>query len=830
MIPPDLPITACLPALRAALAAGRALVLEAPPGAGKTTAVPLALLNEPWLAGRRIVMLEPRRLAARAAARRMAELLGETVGETVGYRVRFDARTGPRTRIEIVTDGIFNRMIQDDPALDEYGLVLFDEFHERSLDCDLGLALALDSAVALAEHLRLGVMSATLDGAPIADLLQTQLGGAVPVIRAEGRMYPVGIIHLEKPLDTHKRFALEDATAAAIRRALAERVGDILAFLPGMAEIRRTAERLSGVAAVLHVLHGDVPAAAQDAAITPDPGGRRKIVLASAIAETSLTIDGVRVVVDAGLARRLTFDPGSGMARLVTQRLSLAAATQRAGRAGRLAPGTCYRLWTAAEERGLRPFAPAEILAADLAPLALDLARWGVQDPAALPWLDAPPPGALAQARGLLADLGALDEAGRITAAGQAMARLPTHPRLAHMICAGAADGLGGLACDVAALLSERDVLPGGRRDADLRSRLALLTDNREAGRVRDIARQLRRLVGAAAGAGRGDATAVGRLLARAYPDRVAERRGTGYRLSGGRGAKLPDGDALAVEPYLAIADLDGGGVEATIRLAAPISAADIETLFADRLTPRQVLDWDGRDRVVTARRQRRLGALVLEDKPLPDPDPALVRAALLGGIAREGLGPLPWTPAAESLRQRVGFLRRTLDDADPPWPDWSDDALLAGLSDWLGPHLEGMSRAAHLARLDLAEILRAALPWPMPRDLDALAPTHWEVPSGSLVRLDYSGAEPVLAVKLQEMFGALDTPRIAGGRVPLLIHLLSPAGRPVQVTRDLPGFWRSGYFAVRADLRGRYPRHPWPDDPLSHVPTKRTRNALGRA
>jgi len=846
----DLPIEPVLPALLAALEAGRNAVLQAPPGAGKTTRVPLALLAATWLAGRQVIVLEPRRLAARAAARRMAALLGEAVGETVGYRVRLDSRVGPKTRIVVVTDGIFTRMIQDDPSLAGIGAVLFDEIHERSLEVDLGLALALEAQGALRDDLRLLAMSATLDGAALVRLM-----GDAPAISSGGRAFPVATRYLGGPAPAGmgpgaKGGAIADATAAAIRRALEEDSGDVLAFLPGAREIRRARQRLEDAdlpeAVEIHVLHGDLPAEAQDAAIRPAPPGRRKVVLATTIAETSLTIEGVKVVVDAGHARAPRFDPASGMSRLATVRVSQAAAEQRRGRAGRLGPGICYRLWSEAEQRALAPQTRPEILEADLAPLALELAQWGAGDVGRLAWLDPPPAASLAQARDLLHRLGALDAGGAITPHGRRMAGFGLHPRLAHMAIRGAELGHGRLACRIAALLEERDILRpglaagGGTRDADLRLRLDLLGhDGERAGTVDRAAqrrvlqmagqweRRLKRELGAPPSEAPADADTAGLLLALAYPDRIGQRR-TGsagqFLLSNGRGAVLPAEDALAAAEYLVAAELDGDRREARVFLAAPVSRADLEAAFAEAIETTDFVAWDRRAQAVAARRQRRLGALVLDDEALDRPDAEAIRAALLDGIRAEGLGILPWDKASLSLRDRVAFLRRVEGEA-ALWPDFSDSGLLDRLGGWLGPYLDGMTRRAQLRGLDLAAALEAQLDWAQKRRLDEGAPTHLAVPTGSRIALDYgSGDQPVLAVRLQEMFGCRATPTVAWGRVPVLLQLLSPAGRPVQVTRDLISFWAEGYRAVRADLRGRYPKHAWPEDPLTAMPTRRTR------
>ncbi len=828
-----LPIEPLIPDILAALRRGRSLVLEAPPGAGKTTLVPPALLGEAWLGGRRILMLEPRRLATRAAARRMAALRGERVGATIGYRMRLETRVSAATRIEVVTDGILIRMLQEDPALDGVGAVIFDEFHERGLDADLGLALALEAQRHLCPDLRLVVMSATIEGERVARLL-----GDAPILRSAGRSFPVEIRYLGRV--TGERF--EVAMAAAIRRALAEAEGSVLAFLPGAGEIRRLARLLEeealGPDILIAPLYGELPQEAQDAALAPAPPGMRKIVLATSIAETSLTIEGIRIVVDGGLMRVPRFEPRSGMTRLETVKVSQAAAEQRRGRAGRVEPGLCYRLWSEAEQRILPAFTAPEILEADLAPLALELACWG-SAPEALAFLDPPPAAAFAAARALLQRLGALDAAGKVTAEGRAMARFGLHPRLAHMIRMGERRGEGGLACDIAALLSARDVVkasPGGR-DADLQLRLDLLAGAAgsaavESGLLRQArqqAREWRRRIGV--GDERGGTAAAGLLLAEAYPDRIAQRRPGGagqFLLSGGRGAVLPPVDPLASEDYLAVAALDGDKRNARIFLAAPLVLAEIEDAFADRLERRDRIAWDERAGAVQARRQTCLGALVLRDAPLADPPPDAVRAALIEGLRAAGLGALPWTRALIGWRQRILFLRR-LEGEGAGWPDLSDAALLAALPEWLGPSLDGVTRLAQLRDIDLAGALRDLLDWEHRHALDALAPEQVTVPSGSRLPIDYADPEaPTLAVRLQEMFGAAETPRIAGGRVPLRLRLLSPAGRPLQVTSDLAGFWASSYRAVRAEMKGRYPKHPWPEDPLTAVPTNRAKRRMG--
>ncbi|RIK93985.1 MAG: ATP-dependent helicase HrpB [Proteobacteria bacterium] len=813
-----LPIDEIISDIRARLCAGNSLVLEAPPGAGKTTVVPLILKDEPWLQGHKIVMLEPRRLAARAAARRMASLLNESVGETVGYTMRLDRKVGPKTRIEVVTEGVLVRRLQRDPTLPDTGLVIFDEFHERSLDADLGLALTLEARAALRDDLKIMVMSATLDGVAVASLL-----GDAPVLRSAGRAFPVETRFLDKPAGDD--YAAE--TVRLIRRALCDESGSILAFLPGAGEIRRAATQLeaAGLApdVILAPLYGDLSAAEQDRAISPAPTGSRKVVLATAIAETSLTIEGVRVVVDSGKSRLPRFDPASGMSRLETVKVSAAAAAQRRGRAGRTGPGVCYRAWTMEEDRALIAHHPPEIAAADLAPLALDLALWGTGDAASLAWLTPPPAAALAQARELLQELGALDERGRITAHGKAMAELPVHPRLAHMLINGHGRGHGKEAALIAALLSERDIFRGerARADRDLRSRL-------EAGpslaRLKDTAR---RLVPKGVTLDRLDdlhLQAAGELVALAYPDRIAKRRAGlrgVYVMANGRAATIEEADPLAASDYLAIASLDGDKASARIFLAAPLDLAAIEDLYGAAITRTPKVAWDSRQRAVTAQEEERLWGLVLAERPLSAPE-AERRAAVISGIRELGIASLPWTRELDAWRARVEFVRRH--DPEGGWPDLSDAALIASLETWLAPYLEGINREAQFAKIDLAVALKSRLDWAQGKKLEELAPSHLAVPSGSRLPLDYGDAGPVLAVRLQEMFGATDTPRVMNGRVAVTLHLLSPAHRPVQVTQDLAGFWARSYMEVKRDLKGRYPKHYWPDDPLAALPTARAK------
>jgi ATP-dependent helicase HrpB len=825
-----LPIDAVLADVGEALARTSNLVLQAPPGAGKTTRVPLALLDAPWLAGRKIIMLEPRRLAARAAAERLAAERGERVGETVGYRIRFENRVSAATRIEVVTEGILTRRLQRDPELTGVGLVIFDEFHERSLHSDLALALCVDAQRGLREDLKLLVMSATLDGGPVAKRLDAS------IVTSEGRSYPVDVRYL--PRDPEG--PLPDIMGAAVRRALDETTGDILAFLPGAGEILRTRDLLTEAPLrdiQIHTLYGDMPMDAQQRAIVPDPQGRRKVVLATNIAETSLTIEGVAVVIDSGFARVPRFDPNSALTRLEQIRIARANADQRAGRAGRLGPGVCYRLWGENTQRGLVPFAMPEIMEADLAPLALELAQWGAEAED-LAWLDPPPRAALAQAGDLLKDLEILDAGGRITRAGREIAEWPVHPRLGHLLREGRRLGVAGLACDVAALLSERDVFRGPARDPDLSLRLEALRALRNGGRdaarrleadanacasVNRVAEQFRRLLDVKENGA--DETLLGVLLGFAYPDRIAQSRGDGERLllANGRGARLPKASHLGNASYLVAAVLDGRGDESRVRLAAALSPEQLRTHFAARIQSADVVRFDERRDGVTAAREQRLGALVLESKPLAAPPPGAVAAALIDAVRARGLAVLPWTEAARELQARVESLRHWLPDED--WPDFSDAALSATLHDWLTPYLDGLTRIEHLARLNLHDILRARLDWPLQKRLEEGAPTHITVPSGSRKRLEYKpGESPVLAVKLQEMFGQADTPRVAFGKVPVTLHLLSPAQRPIQVTQDLKGFWERTYAEVKKELKGRYPKHPWPDDPWSAVPTARAK------
>jgi ATP-dependent helicase HrpB len=823
---PGLPVTACLPDLRAALSDRGLAVLQAPPGAGKTTIVPLALLDEPWRGDDRLVMLEPRRLATRAAARRMAALRREAVGEVVGYRTRDDRAVGPSTRVEVVTEGILTRRLQRDPGLEDVALVVFDEFHERSLHADLGLALALDARRHLRPDLRILVMSATLDGAKVAALLGGD-GDPAPVVTSESRSHPVDVRWAPRRPREH----VEPAAAAAVRQVLrSEPEGDLLVFLPGAAEIERTADALDlGNGVDVHTLYGALPAGAQDAALVPGLPGRRKVVLATDIAETSLTVEGVSIVVDAGLARKPVFDATTGLTRLETVPASRASADQRAGRAGRLGPGVAVRLWSKVEHAARRRYTEPEIRQADLAGLALELAVWGT-DAEDLPFLDPPPARALDEARQLLLSLGALDPSGHPTAAGRAMVALPLHPRLARMLLVAEAEGQAWLGCLLAAVLEDRDVLRGrpDERPSDVGLRLALLddplarhplADGRALRRARDRARDLARRLGTVQGGG-GDPAEAGLLLAHAYPDRMAQARGGPGRfiLRAGTEAWLTPTDTLAREPFLAVAEVDGRRSGGRIRLAAPLAADQLDIVAGTEVEEHARLLWDADRDDLVARVERSLGRLrlgTIDRRPTPG---LPATTALLDRVRTTNLAALPWTDAARSLQARVGFLHAVVGD---PWPDLSDTALRRTLDAWLAPLLSSATGRADLDRLDLTRVLRGLLPYQVAPDLDRMAPDSLELPnSRRRARLDYTtgapGDPPVLAVRVQDMFGATETPTVAGGRVPVVLHLLSPAGRPVQVTSDLAGFWSGSWHDVRKEMAGRYPKHPWPADPTA--------------
>jgi ATP-dependent helicase HrpB len=819
----SLPVYQALPELREVLVEHPTVILQAPPGAGKSTVVPLELLREPWLKGQKIAMLEPRRLAARAVAARMAAQLGEDLGRTVGYRVRFESRVGQQTRLEVLTEGILTRRLLRDPALGGVGLVIFDEFHERSLEADLALALCRQVQEVLREDLRILIMSATLDGASLGALL-----GGAPLVTAEGRQYPVEVVYLPK----NPEGSLPATVASAVSRALTESDGDVLVFLPGVSEITRTATFLAErhPDLLIRPLYGDLSLSAQQEAIVPDARGRRKVVLSTSIAETSLTIEGIRVVVDSGFSRVSRFDPRSGLSRLETVRVTRDSADQRAGRAGRLGPGIAYRLWSLNTQSGLLPQRKPEILEADLAPLLLELAAWGIREVSELGWLTPPPVGAIRQARELLQELGAL-EGDSLTARGRQMLEWPTHPRIAHLLLESQTLGLAALAADVAALLEERDpLLRESGTDLDLR--VQALRDWRagrgnqgsETGvlkRVERLSKEWRRGLSIQADNSAPDPYSSGLLIALAYPDRIARLREgsrTRYRLSGGRGVRLLDDDLLAGSPWLAVAHLDAGTDEGRIFLAAPVRPEDLKP-FARSV---EIVGWDARAGALVARRELRISEVVLESAPLKE-IPEERRVEILVGVVRsEGLELLPWTETLQQWRARVLSLRAWRPGED--WPDVSDSRLLETLETWLSAFLGEVSRLEDFRRLDLGAILNNLLPWSAQSRLEALAPTRLEVPSGSRVKLTYSpdGSPPVLAVKLQELFGLADTPRINEGRTPVMLHLLSPAQRPIQVTQDLRSFWQNTYPQVRKELRGRYNKHPWPEDPWNAEPTRK--------
>jgi ATP-dependent helicase HrpB len=813
-----LPIDAALPELTAALRARTAAVLVAPPGAGKTTRVPLVLAGEPWAKEKKIIVLEPRRLAARAAAARMAATLGEPVGATVGYRVRFASKVSRRTRIEVVTEGVFTRMVLEDASLDGVAALLFDEFHERSLDADLGLALARDVQQGLREDLRLLVMSATIDGARIAKLLDN-----VPVIESQGRMFPVDTRYVGRDA----RAPIEREVADTVARAIRAEPGSVLAFLPGAGEIRRAEtmlkERIDDPAVDVVALFGALEAEVQDRAIAPAPPGRRKVVLATSIAETSLTIEGVRIVVDSGLSRVPRYEPDVALTRLETVRVSRASADQRRGRAGRTEPGVCYRLWDEPQTASLAASATPEILAADLSSLVLDLAHWGVADPASLAFLDPPPRAALGEAKALLLELGAIDADGRITEEGRRLRQLPLPPRLARMVVDGAAAGEGARAADVALLLTERGL---GGNDVDLAHRLdGLRRDrSRRAQEARGMAQRWAEIANGGKNASRSAELSPGLLLALAYPDRIAKSRGANgaFLLANGRGAHVDPASALSREAYLAVGEVTGSAAQGRVVLAAALTPAEIESQFADHIESREEVAFDERSASLRARRLRRLGALALAAETMAVPATGESACLLAEGIARLGIARLPWSKALQQWRDRVLFLRRAEGDE---WPDLADAALAANAVEWLAPALAGKTALAQLGADALTEAVQGLLPWNLRRRLEAEAPTHFSAPSGSSVPIDYEAEEgPKLSIRVQELFGLDRHPSIAGGRVPLVVELLSPAHRPVQVTKDLPGFWRGSYAAVKVEMKGRYPRHPWPDDPLVAPATRRAK------
>ena len=813
-----LPIDAVLDELARTLAGHNAAVLVAPPGAGKTTRVPLALLDEPWTKNKKIIVLEPRRIAARASAERMAKTMGERVGDTVGYRVRFGSKVSRATRIEVVTEGIFSRQILDDPELTGVAAVLFDELHERSLDADLGLALARDAQTGLREDLRLLVMSATLDGARVAKLL-----GDAPVIASEGRAFPVETRHLGRKADA----PLERQMADAIAMALRADPGSVLAFLPGAAEIRRTqnflAERIHDAAIEIVPLFGALEAAVQDRAIQPAPKGHRKVVLATSIAETSLTIEGVRIVVDSGMARVPRYEPDIGLTRLETVRASRAAVDQRRGRAGRTEPGVCYRLWDEPQTASLAAYTQPEILSADLSSLVLDLAQWGVSDPATLAFLDPPPAPALKEAKSLLRELGALDGDGRITAEGKSLRALALPPRLARMIVDSHRLGAGEPAAEIAAVLTERG-LGGDSVDLDVRLDQFRRDRSQRASSARTLAGRWASQVAATEGSPNEDTLpSTGVMLAFAFPDRVARNRGNGsFVLANGRGAAVDQASALARAPYIAVAELTGTAANGRILLAAPITQAEIELRFADQIETSDEISFDRGALALRARRKKTLHAITLSEAPLALQPSAETARVLADGLISAGLDKLPWSKSAKQWRDRVTFLRKAEGE---PWPDLSDNALAAQREAWLVPALYGKTSLKEFSSGDLSEALMTLLPWELRARLEREAPTHFEAPTGTMLAIDYEAEQgPTIAVRLQELFGLNTHPSIAKGAIPLVLELLSPAQLPVQVTRDLPGFWRGSYAAVRSDLRGRYPRHPWPEDPASAIPTRRVK------
>ncbi len=795
-------------------------VLCAPPGAGKTTRVPLALLDANWMQGKRIVMLEPRRLAARRAAEFMSSLLGQSAGETIGYRTRGDSRISSSTRIEVVTEGILTRLLHGSPDLPGVGLVIFDEFHERSLQGDLGLALSLDVQDNLHKDLRILVMSATLDVDAVCQLL-----GDAPVVQSPGKAYPVETRYLFSA----NAGSMEAIVVETIRSALKKDEGDILVFLPGQREIRRTERLLLDGFELqdihVHVLYGEASDEVQRAALTPAPKGIRKVILATSVAETSLTIDGVRIVMDSGVARSARFDPRRGMSGLVTTPVSKATADQRRGRAGRQAPGVCYRLWTEHQHAHLPDFPSPEIRTADLAQFVLDLARWGVTDDMRLRFLDHPPKAHVFQATSLLKSVKAIDDNGKMTPHGLMLSDLSVHPRIGHMLVAGKEIGLGSLACDVGALLQERTRVSGEKdHSVDLRHRWqAMHSGDARFERVLTESARLRKEVGVHSR--KHNENDIGKLLALAYPERVAKRRGGSdnrYQMAGGTGGVLHESNPLCREEFLAVADVDGIGEEARIFLAAPIRETDIRKVFADQINQTEEVFWDSNEESVRARSVERLGELILSEKRV-EAHGETIRAAMIEGIRHMGFSCLPWNREAQSLRQRSEWVRtNVLSGYD--WPDLSDDHLLQTLEDWLAPFLEGATRRAHLARIDMDSVVKSHFSYAQLQELHRLAPPTLEVPTGSHIRLDYSSDVPILAVKLQEMFGQIDTPTVGGGRVKVLIHLLSPAGRPLAVTQDLKSFWQNAYPEVRKQMRGRYPKHPWPEDPLTAIPTRRTK------
>ncbi len=833
----QLPIIRVLPEIQTALARRQSVIVSAPTGSGKTTAVAPALLAEAWLDGRKILLLEPRRLAARLAAKFMAENLGEQVGETVGYQVRFDRCISAATRIKVMTEGVLVRRMQNDPELDGIGLIIFDEFHERSLEGDLALALALDIRAGLRDDLRLLVMSATLAGERLASLLPDG-----QIITGHGRSYPVENRYLPPApeLDSPRPDHIARMTTRAVRHALTEEKGDLLVFLPGRGEISRVMRLLAGQQdnqVVIQPLHGGMRLADQAAAVLPDPQGRRRIILSTTIAETSLTIEGITTVVDCGWKRVPRFDPASALTRLDTVRISRAAADQRSGRAGRLGPGTCYRLWNRGVEQGLQPFDRPEILQADLTALILELALWGVVDPGSLHWLDPPDDAAVQQARQLLTDLQAIDNNGRITSRGKAMAELPVQPRLAHMLLQAGDEQNRPHACTIAALISEPDILRGDGHSVDLDDRLHALSrfqkhgarvagiDVRRCQRVLRISRQLQDLLHRQPAPPSPVILSPGALLSLAYPDRIAGLRPDtthSYKLVSGRGAMLPRHDRLQATPFLTIAAMDGRRAEGRIYLAAALKKEELQSLHGHRFIREERVFFDVEAKAVRGEVITRINKLAIAGKPLAGPDPLLVRKALLAAIGKKQL-PLPWSRKATNLVRRIRLLASLNNQLT--WPDFSEAALLATVEEWLTPYLDGIKNISGIQALNLEQILLHRLDWSQQKRLEQEAPSHLRVPSGSKVPLQYQeDGPPILAVRLQEMFGLPDTPTICRGRIRVLLHLLSPAQRPVQITDDLKGFWESSYHEVKKELKGRYPKHYWPDDPLNALPTSRVK------
>lgn len=831
----ELPIHRILPQLKMALSTGTHAVLIAEPGAGKTTQVPLAFLNEPWLEGKRIIMLEPRRIAARSAASYMASSLGEAVGETIGYRVRMDSKIGQNTRIEVVTEGIMTRMLQDDPELTDIGMIIFDEFHERNLQADTGLAFAMESQSVLREDLRLLIMSATLEAEPVAKLL-----GDAPVIVSEGRAFLVSTHYL-------RSFSLEElhkGAASAIIRSLSEQEGDILVFLPGAREIRRTANELLRMGlsedVVIRELYSALPIEKQDEAIRRDSNGRRKIVLSTSIAESSITIEGIKTVIDSGYMRTEVFSPRTGLPQLITRRLSRASADQRRGRAGRVSAGVCYRLWSEEEHRHLPESTIPAIRESDLTPLALELAVWGTRDPEQLAWLDVPPRPALTQGQTLLKQLSALDDSGSITQHGREMALLGLHPRLAHMLLKAQELGEASLAIRMAVLLQERDIMSRGEalRDQDMRSRVERLLAYEQGGqrfaeqdmsneavlqRMKQEIRKLHTQLNITYTVS-GDLNLCGLLLSFAYPDRIAKNRGgTGFLMRSGRGVKLVSVQPMSRAPYIVVAAVDDQGADGNIQLASEMDELWLDKYYHGEMEQHKEVVWDAATGSIRARQKQMLGAIVIKEQAYSNPTGEEIALALLQGIRQEGLGLLQWSKAALQLRERLAFMFRH--DPEGNWPDVSDEGLMNQAEEWLLPYLEGLRNRNDIRRLAPGTLLEHMLSWEQKQQLQKEAPTHIRVPSGSLIPINYSDPEqPFLAVRLQEIFGLQDTPRIANGRVALTLHLLSPAQRPVQVTSDLSSFWRSGYFDVKKDLKGRYPKHYWPDDPMEATATHRTR------